>query len=1078
MENKYYSFVQFLNEKTIQYSDNVFIKLINADGDLVESYTFGQIAHASKALALKLIPTIRNLNAHPTETRPVVSIIADHDLSLLVWMFALYWLKVTIMCISPRNSPPAVEHLLTKASSSLVLCTAKYRSMAENVSQLLHECQVLTMYPLDILALADTSLDEGLLPVPMPSDYEEILLIIHSSGSTSFPKPILLSDRYIYHTSKVFPSVLGQYNAAYGSDDVFLSCMPLFHVAGNFGMLTAMQTGCSVIFHQAFPPSVDTIFKTVQRQKVSRGIVAPITVEHMVERLRDPACPLVWKDPASFNTLRQLFFGGAPLKDSIADYLVANLKLNLVSSYGTTGTAPFTRKDTGSFFFLSNANNYNGLKPLSFAEKFTIWEDAQMQTSDGAKLYRLVVKGDCPTLATGIINRDDGNHDTNDLFYKSIFPGYYKYSGRQDDMIVLANGEKTNPLPMESAFRESPIIEQAVVCGADRPATLALIQLNIEEAFKHTPNEIIELVHEAARKVNESCPNHAKVLKQLIYILPFQHCMECTDKGTAKRKAIMAQYAEIIDQMYEEFSQGASSTANNEKLDGKSMSPETLKKHLIQAAAAVLEKPALLIELHTSQSLFDFGLSSLLVTQLRKHLLNWFDDVPLNLVYQCPSIDDLVRALLSLSKNNEPCGFKATRQLTQHYIDLAKKDFEAVKATYAEGTEPVYLLTGVTGSIGSFTLEDLLTRNKNTKVYCLVRAKTPAAATERLAKAFHDRQLNTELLHQALANKNVQAFPMNLDDDMLGFSEQQFNQLKSEITIILHIAWLLDFNQPLEHFDRTCIQGMYRLLKFAYRGPSRPAMHIHTLSSVSATSTWKPGFKTSDGHVIIPETVLPDDPSQCSMPMGYAESKYVIERLFNYLATERNFPAVVERVGQICGDSRHGVWNYSEQYPLMIVGGAGIMHKMPNLDMIVDWLPVDYAARCINEIVTALWEKETSGPPTPPDEHRHIRGPFHIVNPRRTSWNAMLETLRECGLQFETVSMSEWTEALAIDEANPAHRLLSFYQNSETNLPMPIFSTKNTCLIAPSVTESPPINDKGLLLKFLTHWRQVSQLSF
>lgn len=75
-----------------------------------------------------------------------------------------------------------------------------------------------------------------------------------------------------------------------------------------------------------------------------------------------------------------------------------------------------------------------------------------------------------------------------------------------------------------------------------------------------------------------------------------------------------------------------------------------------------------------------------------------------------------------------------------------------------------------------------------------------------------------------------------------------------------------------------------------------------------------------------------------------SHSKFVVEILFNYLTEEKKFPCFIERLGQVCGDSVNGVWNVSEQYPLMFVGGGSIMHKMPDLNTAIDWITVDSAA--------------------------------------------------------------------------------------------------------------------------------------
>lgn len=46
--------------------------------------------------------------------------------------------------------------------------------------------------------------------------------------------------------------------------------------------------------------------------------------------------------------------------------------------------------------------------------------------------------------------------------------------------IIRANGEKTNPLPMEDVIKSSPLVSRCTVIGEARPCTAALIELNFE----------------------------------------------------------------------------------------------------------------------------------------------------------------------------------------------------------------------------------------------------------------------------------------------------------------------------------------------------------------------------------------------------------------------------------------------------------------------------------------------------------------------------------------------------------------------------------------------------------------------
>jgi thioester reductase-like protein len=294
------------------------------------------------------------------------------------------------------------------------------------------------------------------------------------------------------------------------------------------------------------------------------------------------------------------------------------------------------------------------------------------------------------------------------------------------------------------------------------------------------------------------------------------------------------------------------------------------------------------------------------------------------------------------------------------------------------------MLAGVTGSVGSFMLRDLLLDKTVNKVYALVRGKQENLMT-RLTEAFQARYLDTSILNSDC----LEVLPMCFNELHLGFGKKKYFQLKKEVTIVQHCTWLLDFNMPVDHFDKECIAPFYNLLRFASRKVN--PMYVHFVSSVSASAL---ASKTS-----IVEQPLPFDSHAC-LPMGYAQSKFAVEMLLNYLTTEKNFPCYIERLGQVCGDSLNNVWNVSEQYLLMFISGDSIMHKMPALDIDVDWITVDYAAATIKDIMLRTSD-------LPANQNQSI---YHIVNSKAVHWNDILQALKDSGMQFETVSFSEWLQ--------------------------------------------------------------------
>lgn len=136
---------------------------------------------------------------------------------------------------------------------------------------------------------------------------------------------------------------------------------------------------------------------------------------------------------------------------------------------------------------------------------------------------------------------------------------------------------------------------------------------------------------------------------------------------------------------------------------------------------------------------------------------------------------------------------------------------------------------------------------------------------------------------------------------------------------------------------------------------------------------------------------------------------------------------------------------------------------MPDLKSDLDWLPVDYASTAILELMLSTYKTKAPGE----------QPVYHIVNPNRVPWTHLLNSMKACGLQFETVAPSAWVDALSQDRENPAYKLLGYYQGrlSEASK-MPLFKTEKTVRAAPTLAAAPPL-DADLLAKQLAYWQKL-----
>jgi hypothetical protein len=190
------------------------------------------------------------------------------------------------------------------------------------------------------------------------------------------------------------------------------------------------------------------------------------------------------------------------------------------------------------------------------------------------------------------------------------------------------------------------------------------------------------------------------------------------------------------------------------------------------------------------------------------------------------------------------------------------------------------------------------------------------------------------------------------------------------------------------------------------------------------------------------------------------------------------------------GDTRNGVWNETEAISLIIKvlntilpmvrltvvfywQCADTIGILPTLDESLSWLPVDYAAKAIIDLVNAP----------------HQPGPFgecpvwNVIHPQLVPWSSILSCLQHCGLKFKALPRREWIKVLRAsptDEvSNPSRKLLTFFEGKygqeelATRYPLLTVETEK----ASESLRSAPIADVELVGKWLAAWRETGFLA-
>lgn len=302
-------------------------------------------------------------------------------------------------------------------------------------------------------------------------------------------------------------------------------------------------------------------------------------------------------------------------------------------------------------------------------------------------------------------------------------------------------------------------------------------------------------------------------------------------------------------------------------------------------------------------------------------------------IYKTPTIEKLAKLVTTLLDPNSVVDLQQDEsskkedwgRSVQELVDKFTANLPAYVTELPKSPDThTVLLTGSTGYIGSYILNHLLQDPGISHVYCLNRSDE---AQFRTVQSFKQKGLDFSDETQS----KVTFFQASFGEERFGLSDTQYTQIMNSITLIIHNAWKVDFNHPLESFEGTHIRGVKRLIDFTMQAAYLP--HLTFISSLSAVESWDLGPSC-------PEIIM--DNVDVALKSGYGLSKYTAERILAVCAEKCGLFTTIIRVGQIGGPTiGNGFWSLQDWIPA-IVKTSKSMKKVPDSlsYMPIDWVPV------------------------------------------------------------------------------------------------------------------------------------------
>ncbi|CAG8156043.1 unnamed protein product [Penicillium nalgiovense] len=941
----------------------------------------------------------------------VVGLLGVSDFEYLITLLAVSRLGHTVLLLSTRIVEDAYVSLLEATKATFLVIHSSFQAIGEKVSKRTGVTHISAVAPADA---ASHEVANACLPAANlhgPTESNNITWVIHSSGSTGHPKPI-----YQTHSG-----ALRNYANNFGLKG-FIT-LPLFHAHGISCLFRAIHSDKIIyMYNSSLPLTAPILLSTLKEyQEIQVLYGVPYALKLLAE---------IDEGLQQMARLELVMFGGSSCPKPIGDTLVQN-GVRLVSHYGTTETGQLMT----SFRDRSDLD-WDYVRPGPSLLPYIRWEEQPGMPG----IYELSVLEGWPSKVAS--NRPDNSYATKDLFEKHpTTPNAWRYYARLDDTLVLENGEKANPLTIEGVARKSPNVGEAIAFGSAKPRIGLFIIPSDKCSFK-TDDELVDDIFPDIEACNADMPAYAYVSRDMVHILHKDSVYRKTDKGTVIRSAFYKDFADKINEIYEERD-----VQGDQVLDGAELL-RFLRETLLEIAPSV--DPS---TLENDTDVFSLGIDSLQSIRIRTAIARTLDlggqRLSRNFVFENPSIEAMTQYIVDLRSGQAPKEKVPVEDRMQRLIEKHSSGFKTHIPVDRDDDGDHIVLTGATGSLGAHIAVQLAQSDRVKKVYCLVRASTTIAARRRVAQSLRTRAVSLTL--SPAAERKIVALPSNLSDSTdLGLGAEVYAQVKKSVTAVIHCAWSVNFNWALESFEGPCIAATRNLLDLCLsaEGP-RPAS-FSFCSSVSTVA------RTPDNWV---SEALPESLSY-AQGMGYAQSKLVTENIVNRAAHATGMTARVLRAGQIVADTTHGIWNTTEAIP-MILQTAKTIKALPQLDDVLSWTPVDVMASSIIELSLSPVADEV----------------MNVTNPALIHWtHDLLPQLRETGLEFEQLPKQSWLHRLRDSnqdaEVNPPIKLLNFfsskYDNDNPSRAL-LYDTKKAQAASPTLASAKGL-DKDFTSRFINYF--------
>jgi long-chain acyl-CoA synthetase len=560
--------------------------------------TYREMASKVRALASGLV-------ASGIEKGDRIALISENRPEWAIADIGIMHIGAINVAIFPTLPAPQVKYIIGDSGSKIIIVSDKKQlRKALEVKESLPDLHIVTMdCPAD--AANDVTTFDDVMKCGEASplsdlDYEERwksvqpddwASIIYTSGTTGDPKGAILSHYNFASNVEAAQEVL-----TFHHGDVLLSFVPLNHAMGRLvdhylplscGSMIAyvenlrrLRQNIGEPHYMLLVPRVlemfqeglmGTIGKEPPRKRkffdwalsVGKRSCEEIQEKQHVSPLLAFQCWLANKlvfskirERLGLQRLKLFFSGGAPLSKTTAEFFSA-MRLTILEGYGLTETSPLVA--------------VNRLNHVRFGTVGLPVKGIEVMLDEDGEI---LVRG--PNVMQGYFKKPEESAETIDSegwFHTGDIgefdgDGFLKITDRKKNLLVLANGKKVAPQPIENRLLESYYISQIILLGDNRSTVTALIVPNFKSLTDWTKErdirvnsddtgeltrhpEVHRLIQDEIQRLSQDLASFEKVHRFSLIDHEFTvETGELTPTLKVRRRVVMEKYKDLIEAMY------------------------------------------------------------------------------------------------------------------------------------------------------------------------------------------------------------------------------------------------------------------------------------------------------------------------------------------------------------------------------------------------------------------------------------------------------------------------------------------------------------------------------------------------